>query len=53
LQCAGTTGVAGTSLAEFNLNANGTDCPGEYAYAYDDANGLHTCPTGSNYTGRP
>jgi hypothetical protein len=25
-------------------------CPGEYAYAYDDANGLHTCPTGSNYT---
>ena len=140
LQCAGTTGVAGTSLAEFNLNANGTDwydvsyvdgfdnpigisvsngscnspnacttapltncpanlrngndclspcsvdntdqfccrgafgtqatcvvanwptleasyvtdihnsCPGEYAYAYDDANGLHTCPTGSNYT---
>ncbi|MEA3182224.1 MAG: hypothetical protein QOI59_5747 [Gammaproteobacteria bacterium] len=140
LQCAGTTGVAGTSLAEFNLNANGTDwydvsyvdgfdnpigisvsngscnspnacttapltncpanlrhgneclspctvdntdqfccrgafgtqatcvvanwptleasyvtdihnsCPGEYAYAYDDATGLHTCPTGSNYT---
>jgi hypothetical protein len=140
LQCAGTTGVAGTSLAEFNLNASGTDwydvsyvdgfdnpigisvsnasctspntcssapvsscnsalqdgpdclspctvfnsdqfccrnaygteatcvvanwpaaeqsfvtdihnsCPGEYAYAYDDANGLHTCPTGSNYT---
>src|ERR1700761_5322177 len=140
LQCAGTTGVAGTSLAEFNLNANGTDwydvsyvdgfdnpigisvsdasctspntcssapvsscssalqdgpdclspctvfnsdqfccrgaygteatcvvanwpaaeqsfvtdihnsCPGEYAYAYDDANGLHTCPTGANYT---
>jgi hypothetical protein len=139
LQCAGTTGVSGTSLAEFNLNANGTDwydvsyvdgfdnpigiavsngscnspnacttaplancpanlrngneclspcsadntdqfccrgafgtqatcvvanwptveasyvtdihnsCPGEYAYAYDDANGLHTCPTGSNY----
>ncbi len=140
LQCAGTTGMAGTSLAEFNLNANGTDwydvsyvdgfdtpigitvsnsacaspnvcssapvsacssdlksgadclspctvfnsdqfccrgafgtqatcvvanwpagaqsyvtnihnsCPGEYAYAYDDANGLHTCPTGANYT---
>ena len=25
LQCAGTTGQAGTSLAEFNLNANGTD----------------------------
>ena len=140
LQCAGTTGVAGTSLAEFNLNANGTDwydvsyvdgmdtpigisvsnstcaspntcssapinacpadlkngadclspctvyntdqfccrgafgtqatcvvanwpadqqsyvtnihnsCPGEYAYAYDDANGLHTCATGANYT---
>jgi hypothetical protein len=140
LQCAGTTGVAGTSLAEFNLNANGTDwydvsyvdgfdnpigisisnpscaspnacssapvtncaadlksggdclspctvfnsdqfccrgafgtsatcvvanwpaeeqsfvtnihnaCPGEYAYAYDDNNGLHTCATGSNYT---
>jgi len=140
LQCAGTTGLSGTSLAEFNLNANGTDwydvsyvdgfdnpigisisnpgcaspntcttaplsscsgdlkggadclspctvfntdqfccrgsfgtqatcvvanwpateqsfvtnihnaCPGEYAYAYDDANGLHTCPTGSNYT---
>jgi hypothetical protein len=140
LQCNGTTGVAGTSLAEFNLNAIGTDwydvsyvdgfdnpigitvsnascsspntcssapvnacpsdlqngpdclspctvynsdqyccrgaygtsatcvvanwpapeqsyvtdihnsCPGEYAYAYDDANGLHTCPTGSNYT---
>ncbi len=25
LQCAGTTGVSGTSLAEFNLNANGTD----------------------------
>ena len=139
LQCNGTTGLAGTSLAEFNLNANGTDwydvsyvdgfdnpigisvsnascaspntcssapvsacssalqdgpdclspctvfntdqfccrgafgteatcvvanwpaaeqsfvtdihnsCPGEYAYAYDDANGLHTCPTGSNY----
>ena len=141
LQCAGTTGVAGTSLAEFNINANGTDwydvsyvdgfdnpigvvvsnstcsspntcsaapltscsadlkngsgdclspctvyntdqfccrgaygtsatcvtanwpadqqsyvnnihnsCPGEYAYAYDDANGLHTCATGANYT---
>src|SRR5579871_1749511 len=141
LQCAGTTGVAGTSLAEFNINANGTDwydvsyvdgfdnpigvvvsnascsspntcstapltncaanlkdgsneclspctaentdqfccrgaygtqatcvvanwpsleasyvtdihnsCPGQYAYAYDDANGLHTCQTGSNYT---
>jgi len=140
LQCAGTTGLAGTSLAEFNLNANGTDwydvsyvdgfdnpigikvsnascnspstcssapvsacsgalksgaeclspctvfntdqfccrgafgtqatcvvanwpaaeqsfvtnihnsCPAEYAYAYDDANGLHTCPTGSSYT---
>jgi hypothetical protein len=140
LQCAGTTGLAGTSLAEFNLNANGTDwydvsyvdgfdnpigikvsdascnspstcsgapvsacsgdlksgaeclspctvfntdqfccrgsfgtqatcvvanwpaaeqsfvtnihnsCPAEYAYAYDDANGLHTCATGSNYT---
>ena len=25
LQCAGTTGQVGTSLAEFNLNANGTD----------------------------
>ena len=25
LQCAGTTGVAGTSLAEFNLDASGTD----------------------------
>src|SRR5262249_22583200 len=25
LQCAGTTGQAGTSLAEFNLNAAGTD----------------------------
>lgn len=25
LQCAGTTGQAGTSLAEFNLDANGTD----------------------------
>ena len=25
LQCAGTTGLSGTSLAEFNLNANGTD----------------------------
>ncbi len=25
LQCAGTTGRSGTSLAEFNLNANGTD----------------------------
>jgi hypothetical protein len=148
LQCAGTTGVAGTSLAEFNLNAAGTDwydvsyvdgfdnpigvvvsngtcvspntctaapltscysgdladggadclspcsatgapqyccagafgtpatcqaggtaatpnwpaqylsyvttihsaCPNEYAYSYDDNIGLHTCPTGSNYT---
>ncbi len=140
LQCAGTTGVSGTSLAEFNLSANGTDyydvsyvdgfdnpigisisnasckspntctiapktncpagelsngdclspcsvyntdqyccrgnygtsatcvvanwpqpeqsyvtnihssCPSEYAYAYDDSNGLLTCPTGSNYT---
>lgn len=140
LQCAGTTGVAGTSLAEFNINANGTDwydvsyvdgfdnpigisvsnsacaspntcssapltscaadlrngseclspctvyntdqfccrgaygtqatcivanwpgdqqsyvnnihnsCPAEYAYAYDDGNGLHTCATGANYT---
>jgi len=142
LQCAGTTGVAGTSLAEFNLNAAGTDfydvsyvdgfdnpigvkvsntscaspntctptprtscpsgllvdggndclspctstgnpqfccagafntvqtcivanwpavdqqyntnihnsCPGEYAYAFDDAVGLHTCPTGASYT---
>ena len=25
LQCAGTTGTVGTSLAEFNLNAAGTD----------------------------
>ena len=142
LQCAGTTGAAGTSLAEFNLDASGTDyydvsyvdgfdnpigisvsnsscvspntctsapltdcpsgelkdsnddcfspcteygtaqycctgaygssstcitgnwpqpeqsyvtnihnyCPSEYAYAYDDANGLHTCATGANYT---
>jgi Thaumatin family/Ricin-type beta-trefoil lectin domain len=140
LQCAGTTGQAGTSLAEFNLNAAGTDwynvsyvdgfdlpvgvsvsngscvsprtcsnlpltacspdlrsgnyclspctryntdqfccrgvygvpqtcvvsqwpasaqsyvnnihsaCPNEYAYAYDDAVGLHTCPTGASYT---
>jgi hypothetical protein len=140
LQCAGTTGLAGTSLAEFNINASGTDwydvsyvdgfdnpigvsvsnpscnspntcstapstncssdlkspnqcsspctvfntdqlccrgdfgtsttcvvsqwpasdaayvnnihasCPAEYAYAFDDANGLHTCPTGANYT---
>jgi hypothetical protein len=142
LQCAGTTGAAGTSLAEFNLDASGTDfydvsyvdgfdnpigievsnpscaspntcttepltscdsadladggeeckspctatgnpqfccagafntpatcitanwpsqyqayitdihssCPGEYAYAYDDPVGLHTCPTGANYT---
>jgi hypothetical protein len=142
LQCAGTTGVAGTSLAEFNLDASGTDyydvsyvdgfdnpigitvsnsscvspntctsaplnscsanllsgngedclspcteygtnqycctgaygsaatclpaqwpaaeasyvtdihnsCPREYAYAYDDSNGLQTCPTGSSYT---
>jgi len=24
-------------------------CNGEYAYAYDDAIGLHTTPTGSNY----
>jgi hypothetical protein len=142
LQCAGTTGVAGTSLAEFNLDASGTDwydvsyvdgfdnpigvvvsnsscvspntcttgpltscpsgeladsnddclspcteygsnqyccagayntsatcivsnwpqpeqsyvtnihnsCPNEYAYAYDDNVGLHTCATGANYT---
>jgi len=140
LQCAGTTGQTGTSLAEFNLNASGTDwydvsyvdgidnpigvqisngscvspntcssavvsncpsglksgsyclspctetgnpefcctgaygtsatcnpstwpaadseyvsnihsyCPNQYAYAYDDNVGLHTCPTGSNYT---
>jgi hypothetical protein len=140
LQCSGTTGVAGTSLAEFNLNASGTDwydvsyvdgmdnpvgiavsnpscsspnmctsqplnscsadlkngkqclspctvynsdqfccrgafgssatctvsqwpaaqqsfvnnihssCPSQYAYAFDDGNGLHTCPTGANYT---
>jgi len=140
LQCAGTTGQAGTSLAEFNLNAAGTDfydvsyvdgfdnpigvrssnascaspntctngpltncpaglksgieclspctatgnpqfccagafgspatcitsawpaadlafntnihnfCPGEYAFAFDDAVGLHTCPTGGSYT---
>jgi hypothetical protein len=142
LQCAGTTGVAGTSLAEFNLDASGTDwydvsyvdgfdnpigiavsnsscvspntcttapltncpsgeladsgddclspcteygadqyccagaygtsatcivanwpqpeesyvtnihtyCPNEYAYAYDDSVGLHTCATGANYT---
>ena len=140
LQCAGTTGVAGTSLAEFNIDANGTDwydvsyvdgfdnpigisvsnstctspntcsaapetscaadlkdgpdcrspctvyntdqfccrnaygtqatcivanwpadqqsyvnnihasCPAEYAYAYDDNVGLHTCATGANYT---
>ena len=142
LQCAGTTGVAGTSLAEFNLDASGTDwydvsyvdgfdnpigvvvsnsscvspntctsapltscpsgeladsghdclspcteygtnqyccagayntsatcvvanwsqpeqsyvtnihnsCPNEYAYAYDDNIGLHTCATGANYT---
>ena len=142
LQCAGTTGAAGTSLAEFNLDASGTDfydvsyvdgfdnpigievsnpscvspntctaepltsclasdvaaggqeckspctatgnpqfccagafntpstcitsnwpaqdqayittihssCPSEYAYAYDDPVGLHTCATGANYT---
>jgi hypothetical protein len=140
LQCAGTTGQAGTSLAEFNINAGGTDwydvsyvdgfdnpiglavsnpscasptrcsnlpliscsadlwngieclspctryntdqlccrgafgtpqtcvvsqwpasaqsfvnnihnaCPGQYSYAYDDTVGLHTCPTGANYT---
>jgi len=25
-------------------------CPNQYAYAYDDNVGLHTCPTGSNYT---
>jgi hypothetical protein len=140
LQCAGTTGQLGTSLAELNLNASGTDwynvsyvdgmdnpigiqvsngscvspsacssapltncpsglrsgnyclspcsefntdqfccrnafgtpatcvvsqwpaadqayvnnihasCPNQYAYAYDDNVGLHTCPTGSNYT---
>jgi hypothetical protein len=142
LQCAGTTGVAGTSLAEFNLDASGTDwydvsyvdgfdnpigvvvsnsscvspntcttapltscnsslladggadclspctatgnaqfccagaydtsstcivgnwpaadqsyvtdihnsCPNQYAYAYDDNVGLHTCATGANYT---
>jgi hypothetical protein len=142
LECAGTTGVAGTSLAEFNLDASGTDwydvsyvdgfdnpigvvvsnsscvspntcttgpltscnsslladggadclspctatgdaqfccagaydtsatcivadwpaadqsyvtnihndCPNEYAYAYDDNVGLHTCATGANYT---
>jgi Thaumatin family/Malectin domain len=140
IQCAGTTGVAGTSLAEFNVNAGGTDyydvsyvdgfdnpigvevsnascvspnsctdqpftmcpndgelhgddcvspctatgnpefccagafgtpatcqpstwpaadaqyvtnihtyCPDEYAYAYDDPVGLHTCPTGASY----
>jgi thaumatin family protein/ricin-type beta-trefoil lectin protein len=141
LECAGTTGVAGTSLAEFNLDASGTDfydvsyvdgfdnpigvvvsnsscvspntcttgpltgctsadladggadclspctatgdaqfccagafntpatcivanwpaadqsyvtqihadCPNEYAYAYDDPVGLHTCATGANY----
>jgi Thaumatin family/Ricin-type beta-trefoil lectin domain len=140
LQCAGTTGQAGTSLAEFNINAGGTDwynvsyvdgidnpiglavsngscvspntcsnapltgcsgdlwngasclspctryntdqfccrgayglpstcivsqwpasarsyvdnihnaCPRQYSYAYDDIVGLHTCPTGANYT---
>jgi len=137
LQCAGTTGTVGTSLAEFNLDASGTDwydvsyvdgqdtplgiqisnsscvspntctkiscpteivngvdcvspctqtgsaqfccagaydtsatcvvsawpaadqayvnnihadCPNEYAYAYDDPVGLHTCASGSNYT---
>jgi hypothetical protein len=140
LQCAGTTGVAGTSLAEFNVDASGTDwydvsyvdgfdnpiglsvsnsscnspntcttlpvtscssdlksgadclspctkfntdqfccrgafgtsatcivgnwpaaeqtyvtnihnaCPNEYSYPYDDNIGLHTCPTGANYT---
>jgi hypothetical protein len=137
LQCAGTTGVAGTSLAEWNLDASGTDyydvsyvdgqdtplgmvvsngscvspntcskiactteivngvdclspctqtgsaqfccagayntaatcvvsawpaadqdyvnnihadCPNQYAYAYDDPVGLHTCGTGVNYT---
>jgi hypothetical protein len=27
-----------------------TYCPNEYAYAYDDNVGLHTCVTGSNYT---
>jgi hypothetical protein len=25
-------------------------CPNEYAYAYDDTVGLHTCATGANYT---
>jgi hypothetical protein len=137
LQCAGTTGALGTSLAEFNLDASGTDwydvsyvdgidtpigilisnssclspntsksfscpttlkngvdclspctatgsaqyccagaygspstcivsqwpsndqayvtdihnnCPHDYAYAYDDNTGLHTCAAGSNYT---
>lgn len=27
-----------------------TFCPHEYAYAYDDPNGLHTCQTGSDFT---
>jgi hypothetical protein len=27
-----------------------SDCPNEYAYAYDDNIGLHTCATGNNYT---
>lgn len=30
-----------------NIHAS---CPGQYAYAYDDAVGLHTCATGSNFT---
>ena len=57
--CAGSYGTSATcqpstwpSNDEAYVTDIHTNCPNEYAYAYDDPVGLHTCATGSgnNYT---
>jgi len=55
--CRGAYGTAATCVvgnwaanAQAYVNNIHNFCPHEYAYAYDDNNGLHTCATGSNYT---
>jgi hypothetical protein len=61
LQCAGTTGLAGTSFAEFNIDANGTDLyevssvdgfdhPIGISVSDSSCSSANTCATGANYT---
>lgn len=40
-------GPSATMQFTKSIHAN---CPHTYAYSYDDADGLHTCPTGTEYT---